>query len=372
MLTTNLKGKLLQVLGEKLIPWAQEGTPLMLVQPPVQATSEIKVTSYAAAPLQDEKQEISHITAHFWPDEKLNALRVPYLGCVFEGEADLKTGITASRMAQLPQNSLEAKECGRQILSLPERSFFCVPPGVPITGANAGGHWERPCPEESHSRIFWIHILPAGVICHTCTSEGKKHITHPYFFVHDLQIAALAQLMMEELQTRAHRFEAVSQSQLLIMLLRVERALISTEPVLVDNNEKIESLASWSSTQPLSPDADPHSILQRACNYIQTHVTISLSPAIVARHAYVSTSKLNRIFRTELNLSVMQYVTQYRIEKARPLLVGTDLTIAEIGVIVGYRHPAHFSRIFAREVGLSPASFRKGQRVSVTVPEINS
>lgn len=232
---TLLQNKMLKVLSEKIIPWAKSDARLVLVQPPVLAGPETSVLSYPAEPLQTGQKERSHVMLHLWPAEELNAMRVPYLGCVFEGEADLKTGVTDEMVTE---GATDYADCARQVLTLPAGTFFCVPAGVPISGAGSRGHWERPNPEKSHSRIFWMHILPAGIICHTCTSRGHEHVTHPYFFVRDWQIMPMMEFLIEELRSREWHYEAVAGSHLLTLLLRVERALHTTESIIANTNDQ--------------------------------------------------------------------------------------------------------------------------------------
>ena len=48
-----------------------------------------------------------------------------------------------------------------------------------------------------------------------------------------------------------------------------------------------------------------------------------------------------------------------RLRKAQQLLIGTDRSVAEIAREVGHPDPYHFSRVFRRSVGVSPAKYRK-------------
>ena len=55
----------------------------------------------------------------------------------------------------------------------------------------------------------------------------------------------------------------------------------------------------------------------------------------------------------------MQLVQKYRLNNARELLRQSDLKVAEVAYRVGFEDPKYFSRLFAREFGLSPSNFRK-------------
>ena len=52
-----------------------------------------------------------------------------------------------------------------------------------------------------------------------------------------------------------------------------------------------------------------------------------------------------------------------RMERARELLAGTDLPLSEVGRAVGYPRPTTFATAFSREVGCSPAAWRKQHRL---------
>ncbi len=96
----------------------------------------------------------------------------------------------------------------------------------------------------------------------------------------------------------------------------------------------------------------------RICGYLERHYqqkntleSLSLLFNISARH-------LNRIFREEIGMSVVEKIHRIRIEKARSLLVETDEKIINIAAMIGYEDPAFFSRLFTREVGCAPGRFR--------------
>jgi len=63
--------------------------------------------------------------------------------------------------------------------------------------------------------------------------------------------------------------------------------------------------------------------------------------------------------------STSDLLRHYRINKAKELLLASDLTIAEIAYRIGFKDPNYFSKSFLRENGQSPSRFRsKRQRVN--------
>ncbi len=58
----------------------------------------------------------------------------------------------------------------------------------------------------------------------------------------------------------------------------------------------------------------------------------------------------------------MAYLSRYRLLQARELLTNSDLTITQVALAVGFSESAHFTRMFQREVGVTPRAYRRGQR----------
>ena len=64
-------------------------------------------------------------------------------------------------------------------------------------------------------------------------------------------------------------------------------------------------------------------------------------------------------FRQYMGMSPAQYVLSLRMVNAQSLLEHTNYNVKEISEIVGYDNPLYFSRVFKKEIGQSPAQYRK-------------
>lgn len=94
-------------------------------------------------------------------------------------------------------------------------------------------------------------------------------------------------------------------------------------------------------------------------NYIHTHYTEALDTAAIAQSAIISVSECLRCFHNTIHTTPIQYVKQYRIQRAARLLAGTDRKIADIGQQCGFQEMSYFARTFREMMGCTPKEYRR-------------
>ncbi len=99
--------------------------------------------------------------------------------------------------------------------------------------------------------------------------------------------------------------------------------------------------------------------IKEALEFIHKNYSKSISLEMTAGHVNLSTSWFNTLFRSETGQTYNSYLVKYRLELAKELLAGTDLSIRQIAGQVGIGDPHYFSRLFAKTLGQSPRAFRK-------------
>ena len=95
--------------------------------------------------------------------------------------------------------------------------------------------------------------------------------------------------------------------------------------------------------------------------YISNHY-VSVTLEQTADHFHYNSAYLSRYIRTHFQKSFMELVTELKIDQAREYLRNTDKHIVVIALLVGYDSADHFSRMFRKTTGMSPAEFRRQNR----------
>lgn len=82
----------------------------------------------------------------------------------------------------------------------------------------------------------------------------------------------------------------------------------------------------------------------------------------IAGRLGITPEYLGTQFHQELGINFSAYVRKFRIEKAKKLLLGTDMKLYEIAEHTGYSDAKYFSRVFKTETGMLPADYRKSYK----------
>ena len=85
----------------------------------------------------------------------------------------------------------------------------------------------------------------------------------------------------------------------------------------------------------------------------------TLSVKDISTHVFLSTSYVCTFFKNETGKTLNQYITEYRMEKAKQLLKDARFKIADISSRVGYNDGNYFGKSFKKYCGLSPSEYRE-------------
>lgn len=104
-------------------------------------------------------------------------------------------------------------------------------------------------------------------------------------------------------------------------------------------------------------DTEAYLMAAKAREYIEKNYSNSnLSIDDISRHLLLNQTYLRRMFKSEVNMTIMDFLIKTRMDKARELVINTQYKIADIGKMVGYGDPSYFSKSFKKYHGVSPSN----------------
>jgi two-component system response regulator YesN len=103
------------------------------------------------------------------------------------------------------------------------------------------------------------------------------------------------------------------------------------------------------------------SLIKKAKAFIVENYAKQISLDDVSREINVSPYYFCKVFKEETGVNFIDYLTNIRIEKAKELMLRSDLSIKEICGKIGYSDPNYFSRIFKKNMGVTPTEYKEGK-----------
>jgi two-component system, response regulator YesN len=99
--------------------------------------------------------------------------------------------------------------------------------------------------------------------------------------------------------------------------------------------------------------------IREAIEYINQHIKNELTQKEVADHVHLNPSYLSVLFKEHVKLTFSEYITRRRIQRAKELLISTNLPVNDIAEESGYKTAKYFIKIFKELEGITPSAYRK-------------
>lgn len=107
--------------------------------------------------------------------------------------------------------------------------------------------------------------------------------------------------------------------------------------------------------------------LRKMMQFIWDHFAEKITLDDIAHSANISKSAALRCFRSSMQTSPVGYLNDYRLHRAKELLLASHGTVSDIAVSVGFDNVGYFDRVFRRAFGLTPKQFAKQGKLERSV-----
>ena len=93
--------------------------------------------------------------------------------------------------------------------------------------------------------------------------------------------------------------------------------------------------------------------------FLQEHLAEEISLSVLAEQFHLSAQYISQLFKSEIGVNFLAYLTNIRMEQAKKLLLTTPLSITEISERSGYRDYRVFTKAFKKSEGITPSQYRR-------------
>lgn len=93
--------------------------------------------------------------------------------------------------------------------------------------------------------------------------------------------------------------------------------------------------------------------------YMQEHLKEEISLNVLADEFHLSAQYISQLFKNEIGVNFLAYLTNIRMEQAKKLLLSSDDTVAEIAEKSGYADYRVFTKAFKKAEGVTPSQYRR-------------
>jgi len=104
-----------------------------------------------------------------------------------------------------------------------------------------------------------------------------------------------------------------------------------------------------------------HPKLSQVIQMMENNIEEPISPSTLAKQVAMSTRQLERLFRRYLSRSPKRYYMELRLQKARNLLMQTDMSVINVALASGFASPSHFSKCYRAHYSTTPYRERGSQ-----------
>ena len=93
--------------------------------------------------------------------------------------------------------------------------------------------------------------------------------------------------------------------------------------------------------------------------YLQEHLSEDISLSVLAEEYHLSAQYISQLFKSEIGVNFLAYLTNIRMERAKKLLLSTALSIGEISEQLGFGDYRVFTKVFKKSEGVTPSQYRR-------------
>ena len=107
------------------------------------------------------------------------------------------------------------------------------------------------------------------------------------------------------------------------------------------------------------PKQQGERVIAGITRYLQEHLSEDVSLSVLADQFHPNSQYISQLFKSEIGVGFLTYLTNIRMEKAKKLLLSTPLSVADVAEQSGYGDYRVFTKVFKKSEGVTPSQYRR-------------
>lgn len=118
----------------------------------------------------------------------------------------------------------------------------------------------------------------------------------------------------------------------------------------VNNENKVDNKVSYKDE-----------IVKKSKLYVKENIEGEITLNVVAQYLNISKNYFCSMFKQETGSNFLNYIVQQKIERAKKMLIEENMKVYEVSERLGYNDTTYFSKLFKRNVGVTPQEYKRGE-----------
>lgn len=139
----------------------------------------------------------------------------------------------------------------------------------------------------------------------------------------------------------------------------IQKCELMADPMMITNMQYRMIADYCERVEKIRQGSNPSKLVIAVTNYIQHHLSEPITTERIAEHLFMGRTRLSANFKSESGMALSEFVQRQKLDEGKRLLRFTDKSAAAIAAYLGYSSAAHFTTVFKKYFGCTPAEYRE-------------
>ena len=139
----------------------------------------------------------------------------------------------------------------------------------------------------------------------------------------------------------------------------IQKCELMNDPLMISNMQYKMIADYCERVEKIRQGSNPSKLVIAVTNYVQHHLSEPITTEQIAAYLFMGRTRLSANFKAESGMALSEFIQRQKLDEGKRLLRFTDKSAAAIAAYLGYSSSAHFTTVFKKYFGCTPAEYRE-------------